>query len=207
MTGKDEWGQGVPWDNDGMIHRSDGPCIAACAPAAPAAAPSDQLVDFRARLLARGIDPSTFASQLVIHDETVDEVSAAAVAGLQAELDAERERGAAWRLAAERAHAYDITVTVSAATVLEQCSSIDDALRYLAGIAAIFGPARIVGPADGPSDLAVAAWRAVAVSFAADAADEGTYLPTDPTILAYNLARNGRYAEAMEMLGEQVPHG
>lgn len=45
-----------------------------------------------------------------------------------------------------------------------------------------------------------AAWRAVAITFAADAADAGTYLPTDPAILAYNHARNGRYAEALEVL-------
>jgi len=43
-------------------------------------------------------------------------------------------------------------------------------------------------------------WKAIAGVLITDAADEGTYLPTDPVILAYNHARNGRYAEAMEVL-------
>lgn len=49
--------------------------------------------------------------------------------------------------------------------------------------------------------LEALAWKAIAgVLIPSDAADEGTYLPTDPAILAYNHARNGRYAEALGVL-------
>lgn len=44
------------------------------------------------------------------------------------------------------------------------------------------------------------AWKAVAVALMLDHAEEGTYLPTDPALLAYNHARNRRYAEALEVL-------
>lgn len=186
---------GDPVDGDGVNHRSDGPCIIISGEAERRVATNSPIEVERFETTPKR--QLTVEGIIAAGASRDPELSAAA---LQAELEAERERCAAWRLAAERAHAYDITVTISAAAILEKCNDIDGALRYLTGIAATFGPARTVEPGTGV-DLAAAAWKAVAVTLAGDAADEGTYLPTDPAILAYNHARNGRYAEALEVVG------
>jgi len=46
----------------------------------------------------------------------------------------------------------------------------------------------------------VGVWRAVTVALAAELADHGTYVPSSPAVLAYSHARNGRMAEALEVL-------
>ena len=46
----------------------------------------------------------------------------------------------------------------------------------------------------------VEVWRAVTVALAAELADHGTYVPSSPAVLAYSHARNGRMAEALEVL-------
>ena len=46
----------------------------------------------------------------------------------------------------------------------------------------------------------VKVWRAVTVALTAELADHGTYVPSSPAVLAYSHARNGRMAEALEVL-------
>lgn len=46
----------------------------------------------------------------------------------------------------------------------------------------------------------VEVWRATTVALAAELADRGCYVPSRPAVLAYSHARNGRMAEALEVL-------
>lgn len=43
-------------------------------------------------------------------------------------------------------------------------------------------------------------WRRVAITLMAELADHG-YDPNSPAVAAYNLARNGRYHEALDLVG------
>ena len=68
------------------------------------------------------------------------------------------------------------------------------------------GPSATTVPANGPGDYSAAeVWKAVAVRLCAELIDSGASAHDDcivDCIVAYNHARNGRYAEAMAVLAE-----